>query len=164
LKLFAGRPSVKKLSLWTDDAKFEDPLTNAEGRKQYSAQWYGLAAAFSEIERLSHQVTSSGNPITMDLKTKYVVKGVGKEQTISSVVKIYTKGDRIAKVEDRWNDQLPDGAFKNVRVFSPSSWFHYTESWLWWMWSFVWWTRGWKVCWCNYLRCHWSRRRLLDVS
>jgi hypothetical protein len=106
---------------------------------------YGLAAAFSEIERLSHQVTSAGNPIVMDLKTRYVVKGIGKEQTIDSVVKIHTNGDRITKVEDRWNDQLPDGAFKNVRIFSPLSWFHYTEGWLWWMWSRIWWTRGWKV-------------------
>jgi hypothetical protein len=106
---------------------------------------YGLAAAFSEIERLSHQVTSAGNPITMDLRTRYVVKGIGMEKTITSVVKIYHEGDKITKVEDRWNDQLPGGAFKNVSIFSPFSWLHYTESWLWWMWSFVWWTRGWKV-------------------
>lgn len=112
LDLFAGRPSLKKLSLWKDNARFEDPITNAGGRKQYSAQWYGLVAAFSEIERLSHQVTSSGNPIIMNLKTRYVVKGIGKEQTIDSVVKIHTDSDKIAKVEDRWNDQLPDGTFR----------------------------------------------------
>jgi hypothetical protein len=111
---------------------------------------YGLAAAFSQIERLSHQVTSAGNPITMDLKTRYVVKGIGMEKIITSVVKIYHEGDKITKVEDRWNDQLPDGAFKNVSVCSPFSWLHYTQSWLWWMWSFVWWTRGWKVRWCSY--------------
>jgi hypothetical protein len=111
---------------------------------------YGLAAAFSEIERLSHQVTNAGNPIVMDLKTRYVVKGIGKEQIIDSVVKIHTNGDRITKVEDRWNDQLPDGAFKNVRIFSPSSWLHYAEGWLWWIWSRIWWTRGWKVRWCSY--------------
>jgi hypothetical protein len=133
-KLFAGRPSVKKLSLWTDDAKFEDPLTIAEGRKKYSAQWYGLVAAFSKIERLSHQVTSSGNPITMDLKTKYVVKGIGKEQTISSVVKIYTENDRITRLEDRWNDQLPEGAIKNVRSHTPSTGTHYFEH----LTTFVW--------------------------
>lgn len=52
LDLFAGRPSLKKLSLWTDDAVFNDPLTQAEGRKQFAAQWYGLEAAFSEIVSL----------------------------------------------------------------------------------------------------------------
>lgn len=143
--MFAGRPSVKKLSLWSDNAIFEDPLTKAEGRKQYSAQWYGLAAAFSEIERLSHQVTSSGNPITLDLKTTYVVKGIGKEQSIASVVKIHTENDKITKVEDRWNDQLPDGAFKNVRVFNPFSWLRYFENWLFWVWSLIWGTWWWKV-------------------
>jgi len=49
LDLFAGRPSLKKLQLWTDNAKFQDPITHAEGRKQYEAQWYGLQSAFSEI-------------------------------------------------------------------------------------------------------------------
>jgi len=111
LDLFAGRPSVKKLSLWTDDATFADPLTIAEGRKQYSAQWYGLQAAFSEIQRLSMSVLSAGNPIELDLKTMYKVKGLGTEQTIASKVKIYHEGDKITKVEDRWNDQLPESAF-----------------------------------------------------
>ena len=76
-QLFAGKPTLKKLQLWTDDATFADPLTKAEGRKQYEAQWYGLKAAFSEIEQLHQSVTSSGNPITMDLKTRYKVKGIG---------------------------------------------------------------------------------------
>jgi hypothetical protein len=49
LQLFKGKPTLKKLQLWTDSAKFNDPLTQAQGRKQYEAQWYGLKAAFSEI-------------------------------------------------------------------------------------------------------------------
>ena len=86
-QLFAGRPSLKKLQLWTDDAKFQDNITHAEGRKQYEAQWYGLQTAFSEIERLHQSVTSAGNPIVMDMKTRYKVKGLGSEQTIESVIK-----------------------------------------------------------------------------
>ena len=38
-QLFAGRPSLKKLSLWDDDGVFEDPITVATGRKQYEPQW-----------------------------------------------------------------------------------------------------------------------------
>lgn len=121
LDLFAGRPTLKKLQLWEDDAVFQDPITNAEGRKQYEPQWYGLRAAFSEIERLHHEVTSAGNPITMDLKTRYKIKGIGKETTIVSKVEIHTndKG-RISMVVDRWNDKLPDGpftkAFRNLNA------------------------------------------------
>jgi len=112
LDLFAGRPSLKKLQLWTDDAKFQDNLTQAEGRKQYEAQWYGLQTAFSGIERLYHQITSSGNPITMDLKTRYKIKGIGSEQTIESVVKIFTNTEgKITEVQDRWSGELPEGAF-----------------------------------------------------
>ncbi|KAF2478531.1 hypothetical protein BDY17DRAFT_306112 [Neohortaea acidophila] len=109
LDLFAGRPSLAKLQLWKDDATFSDPLTIAKGRDQYQAQWYGLQTAFSEIERISHQVTSSGNPIEMDMTQRYKVKGIGSEQTISSKVFIHHDGDKITKVEDKWNGKLPEG-------------------------------------------------------
>jgi hypothetical protein len=39
LDLFAGRPSLEKLQLWTDEAVFEDPITIARGRKQFEPQW-----------------------------------------------------------------------------------------------------------------------------
>ncbi|RDL42305.1 Uncharacterized protein BP5553_02284 [Venustampulla echinocandica] len=116
LDLLAGRPSLKKLQLWADDATFADPLTNAQGRKQYEAQWYSLETAFSEIERLHQSVTSAGNPITMDVKTRYKIKGIGKDQIIDSVVQIYTDdmGEGIVRVENRWNNELPHGAFSKI--------------------------------------------------
>ncbi|EMC98487.1 hypothetical protein BAUCODRAFT_66485 [Baudoinia panamericana UAMH 10762] len=114
LDLFAGRPSLAKLALWKDDAVFTDPLTIAEGRKQYSAQWYGLQTAFSEIERLGHEVKSNGNPITMDLDTRYVIKGIGKEQKIHSLVEIYHEGGKITKVADKWDGKLPDSTISNA--------------------------------------------------
>jgi hypothetical protein len=117
-QLFAGRPSKQKLSLWEDNATFEDPLAIAEGRTRYEPQWYGLAKAFSEIERLHHEVTSSGNPIEMDLKTRYVIAGIQKEQTIESKVTIsYNESSgQITKVQDKWNGKLPDNAFADVSV------------------------------------------------
>jgi hypothetical protein len=115
LDLFAGRPSLPKLALWADNATFTDPITIAEGREKYSAQWYGLQSAFSEIERLHHEVKDAGNPILMDLKTRYVIKGIGKEQTIQSVVAIHTDGEgKITKVEDKWDGKLPDSSIANA--------------------------------------------------
>lgn len=118
LDLFAGRPSLRKLSLWKDDAVFADPLTIAEGRKQYAPQWYGLSKAFSNIERLGGQITKDGNPIEMDLKTRYTVAGLGSQQTVDSKIKIWTEGEgdnmKISRVEDRWDDNLPDSTFKNA--------------------------------------------------
>ncbi|KAK4624017.1 hypothetical protein CLAFUW4_05593 [Fulvia fulva] len=110
LDLFAGRPSLAKLQLWQDEGEFIDPLTIAKGRKQYEAQWYGLQTAFSEIERLSHEVKTNGNPIEMDMKTRYVVKGIGKEQVIASKILIHQDGDKISKVEDRWDGKLPESS------------------------------------------------------
>ena len=149
LDLFAGRPSLAKLQLWKDDGEFVDPLTIARGRKQYEAQWYGLQTAFSEIERLSHEVTSNGNPIEMDLKTRYVVKGIGKEATVNSKVTIFTEGDKISKVEDKWDGKLPESSISNVsspwRLLSPFWWAFYLEAWIFWLWSFVWETQIWRV-------------------
>lgn len=117
LDLFAGKPSLRKLSLWKPDAIFKDPLTTAEGHKQYAAQWYGLAAGFSEITRLSHTVTSAGNPITLDLKTKYVVKGIGAEKTVASIVEIWVDENgsgKIEKVQDKWDGEINEGPFKQA--------------------------------------------------
>ena len=130
---------------------FEDPITKAEGRAQFEPQWYGLQTAFSEIERLHHEVVSAGNPIAMDLRTRYVLKGVGKEQTIDSKINIfYDKATgKITKVEDKWDGKLPDSSFKDVsfdRLFSPWWWVHYVEGWGWWGFSFVWETLPWQVC------------------
>jgi GTPase len=64
----------------------------------------------------------AGNPILLDLKTRYNVKGLGTEKIIDSVVKIHTgaKGERITAVEDRWNGNIPDGAFAKIRVIYSS--------------------------------------------
>ena len=111
---------------------------------------YGLQSAFSEIERLSHEVKSSGNPISMDLKTRYVIKGIKKEQTVASVVNIFydqTSG-KITKVEDKWDGNLPDSSFKNVsidQILNPWWWVHYGESWIWWGWSWTWNMWWWQV-------------------
>lgn len=92
----------------------------------------------------------------MDLKTRYVVKGIGKEQTISSVVNVFTTADgsKIEKVEDKWDGKLPDSGFQNVSLSdmrswlalaSPWEWFKYWQGWAWWTWSQVWWTTPWLV-------------------
>lgn len=115
LDLFAGRPSLPKLALWRDDATFTDNITIATGRDKYAAQWYGLQSAFSEIERLHHEVKDAGNPMLMDMKTRYVIKGIGKEQVIESVVAVYTDEEgKISRVEDRWNGKLPEGPIVNA--------------------------------------------------
>jgi hypothetical protein len=150
LDLFAGRPSLAKLQLWSDNATFTDPITIATGRDKYQAQWYGLQSAFSSIERLHHSVTDAGNPIIMDLKTKYTIKGIGKEQTISSVVAIYLDSQgKIEKLEDRWNGELPDSTIANVSsvftLLSPFWWVNYWGAWAFWVWSFTWETRVWRV-------------------
>ena len=84
----------------------------------------------------------------MDMKTKYKMKGVGIEQTIQSVVKIHHDNqEKITKVEDRWNDELPEGTFKNVSILSPTSWLYYYRAWIYWLWSHVAWdTLWWNVC------------------
>lgn len=84
----------------------------AKGYDKFAAQWYGLPALFSLIKIQSHTVTSSGNPIEVELSNKYVLKWIKKEQVIDSVVKIFVGSDgMIENVEDKWNGKLPEGAF-----------------------------------------------------
>ena len=92
----------------------------------------------------------AGNPILMDLRTRYVIKGINKEQTIQSVVAIHLDDQgKISKVEDKWDGKLPDGAISNVssifQLLSPFWWLNYWIAWAFWLWSFTWETRVWKV-------------------
>lgn len=95
-------------------------------------------------------MTSSGNPIAMSLKTRYVVKGIKKETTISSIVNISTdSAGKITKVEDRWDGSLPESGIANVssvwRLASPFWWASYAFAWGWWGASWVWWSTPWLV-------------------
>ena len=55
----------------------------------------------------------------MELSNKYVVKGINREQIMNSVVNISIgAGGKIDKVEDRWNDKLPDGSISEVSSIS----------------------------------------------
>lgn len=123
-QLFEGNPTQKHLDLWKDDAVFADPLSVAEGRDRFAAQWYGLASLFSPIQIQSHRVVSGGNPIEVELTNKYVVASKvplasGKEQVISSRVLIHTDDGKIARVEDKWDDDLPAGAVSQVGDILP---------------------------------------------
>ncbi|KAI9892518.1 MAG: hypothetical protein M1814_001475 [Vezdaea aestivalis] len=116
LDLFAGKATLEKLRLWKDDAIFEDPITVAKGRAEFEPQWYGLKTAFSSIQPLKQLVTSSGNPITLDMKTTYKVKGIGTEHTIESTVLIHVDEaeGKITHVQDKWDGKLPEGAIANA--------------------------------------------------
>ncbi|KAI1212129.1 uncharacterized protein F4807DRAFT_458332 [Annulohypoxylon truncatum] len=115
LDLFEGNPTLKHLSLWSPDATFTDPITVASGYKKFAAQWYGLPALFNPIQIQSHSVKSAGNPIEVELTNKYTLKGIGTAQTINSVVRIDVgQSGKIERVEDRWNDKLPDGVISDA--------------------------------------------------
>ena len=91
----------------------------------------------------------------MDLRTRYVIKGINKEQTIHSKVNIFYDDatGKITKVEDKWDGKLPESSIQNVsveQVFSPWWWVHYGESWAFWGWSFTWDMWWWQVCFCCY--------------
>jgi hypothetical protein len=131
MDLFAGHPSKRKLSLWTDDASFQDPLTIANGRQQYEAQWYGVVAKMSEVKQEEAEIVSVGNPIELRLKDRYTIKGIGKEQLIDSSVLVYLtpEGDKVTKVVDRWDGQVPpDGFFAKVSVINQSTSWHSKEA------------------------------------
>jgi len=54
----------------------------------------------------------------MTLKTRYQIKGLGKEQMIDSLINIYTDdaGKKIVRVEDKWDGKLPEGPFAKVSL------------------------------------------------
>jgi len=78
---------------------------------------------FSEIEQISHKVTDGGNPILMNLNQRYVVKGIGTEKKISSVVEIKTNEDVSLTLGKRGQNRLIILGFPSTECCnsSPSS-------------------------------------------
>lgn len=61
----------------------------------------------------------------MNLKTRHVIKGIGKQVTVRSVVNVFTTSDgqKMEKVEDRWDGQVVSVSITNVsmaQLLSPS--------------------------------------------
>ncbi|KAI1778729.1 hypothetical protein F4818DRAFT_437537 [Hypoxylon cercidicola] len=161
LDLFEGHPTLEKLTLWSRDATFADPLTIATGYHQFAAQWYGLPAVFNPIRIQNHRVTSAGNPIELHLTNSYGLKGFNTEQTISSVVRIYIGQDqKIQSVEDRWDGELPEQG--SSEVGSPVSAIPFrplrqlVRVWVGWSW--------WTYCTVSWWRSAWVFRKLNAVT
>lgn len=55
----------------------------------------------------------------MDMRNKYTVKVIGKQQVIDSKVVIsLDESCKISKLQDRWNGNIPDSAIAQVRRYS----------------------------------------------
>lgn len=65
-------------------------------------------------------MVSAGNSLEIDRVNRGNIKGLGTEQTIESKMKIWTtqEGSRIERVEGRWNEKLPDEAFKQREMLA----------------------------------------------
>lgn len=85
------------------------------------------------------------------MTTRYVVKGINMEKVMVSKVLVYLDeaGEKIVKVQDKWNGNLPDSGIANVssplQYLSLFWWLRYYEGWAWWFWSFTWETSVWMV-------------------
>ena len=51
----------------------------------------------------------------MNMRTRYVVKGISKEQTIDSKIEIFVdeKTGKITRVNDKWDGKMPDSTFRD---------------------------------------------------
>lgn len=88
--------------------------------KSLTITQYGLETAFSEIEPQHHEVTNSGNPICIHLKTRYVMKGIHMEQTMSSKVNVWYDDatGKIVEIWAPWDGSLPESSFKDVSLLA----------------------------------------------
>ncbi|KAH7165244.1 hypothetical protein EDB81DRAFT_754020 [Dactylonectria macrodidyma] len=151
LLLYEGNPTLKHLSLWSPRATFSDPMGIMVGYSEYAAGWYGIPALCRDTQIQSHAVISAGNPIKLDLSNKYVVKGINKELTIDSAVRIYIDKDgKIDEVEDRWVANVPEQPTQELQTYSVGrilAWgWQRGKDWMWWVvCTPTWWWTLWPV-------------------
>jgi hypothetical protein len=108
LELFSSRPNLDIFRRWwRDDATFEDPLSVAEGFKQYAAQWFAMHKAFPQSRTLEYRILSSTtnpNQVTYALTQEYTIRFLGVKKVMNSVVVIdLDENEKIVKLQDMWN-------------------------------------------------------------
>jgi len=121
LLIFQGKVTPTILSNWAEDAVFEDPFAHAVGRRQWSAQFYGLGQLFY-TETPSHRVTlAEDNKLEMELTVNYAMKALPKlvKWKVDGVIYVETRASdgKVIKLEDRWYGKLLSEKFSSFRNF-----------------------------------------------
>lgn len=88
---------------------FAHPSISLPGERQYKAQWWGLAAAFSKCELLAWHVTRDDpEEIHYVQRQRYRFRGLGIEKDILSTIRMILNEDgKVVHMQDRWDHKDP---------------------------------------------------------
>ncbi|KAH8917165.1 hypothetical protein BT69DRAFT_1286948 [Atractiella rhizophila] len=103
--IFRGQCTPSILDSFSESCIFEDPFAHAVGRREWSAQFYGLAKLF-EVETSNEVVVlAEEGKIAIDCDIEYKMKAMKKVVNWKTTGQLYVETDaegKVVRLEDRW--------------------------------------------------------------
>ncbi len=106
LNLYNSNPTTESFRHYALNAQFEDPLQYSGSLSSIKSAFKFLPKIFIDTQVIKSDADIEGNPMKLNLETRYEWKGIKKETVIRSIVLLTLNNqEQIIRHEERWNGE-----------------------------------------------------------
>ncbi|GLA29646.1 hypothetical protein M752DRAFT_303934 [Aspergillus phoenicis ATCC 13157] len=114
IALYCGSASAEDMSVYAEQAVYDDPFSYCDTRYKIAGQWYGIPKLFSKSENLGTEVVSNTeDEMVWKQRQKYTFRGIGASRTEDSLVSLRLQGggggdgdeERVVYHKDMWSER-----------------------------------------------------------
>ncbi|KAL2845901.1 hypothetical protein BJY01DRAFT_263468 [Aspergillus pseudoustus] len=137
--LYAGSASESDISVYAEQAVYDDPFSYCDTRYKIAGQWYGIPKIFARSETLETEVVESDEDgMVWKQRQRWVLKGLGEDlgaKTVDSLVSLSLEEDegkgeeKVVYHKDMWSgkDYDHDGFGALVKKLNGDKLTHITK-------------------------------------
>ncbi|KAL3477994.1 hypothetical protein BJX99DRAFT_256963 [Aspergillus californicus] len=136
LSLYSGSASESDMSVYAEQAIYDDPFSYCDTRHKIAGQWYGIPKLFAKSETLATEVTASTeHELSWKQRQRYTFPGMGFGKTVDSLVTLRLEGggngdgEKVVYHKDMWNgkDYDHEGLGAKIKKLNGDKLTHITQ-------------------------------------
>ncbi|RAK87298.1 hypothetical protein BO79DRAFT_269059 [Aspergillus costaricaensis CBS 115574] len=110
IALYCGSASAEDMSVYAEQAVYDDPFSYCDTRYKIAGQWYGIPKLFSKSENLGTEVVlNTDDEMVWKQRQRYTFRGIGASRTEDSLVSLRLQGgedgERVVYHKDMWSEK-----------------------------------------------------------
>ncbi|OOF93898.1 hypothetical protein ASPCADRAFT_52750 [Aspergillus carbonarius ITEM 5010] len=111
ISLYCGSASEDDMTVYAEQAIYDDPFSYCDTRYKIAGQWYGIPKLFAKSETLATEVTASTeHELVWKQRQRYTVRGIRASRTEDSLVSLRLDGEggdgeKVVYHKDMWNEK-----------------------------------------------------------
>ncbi|CAK3766572.1 Hypothetical predicted protein [Lecanosticta acicola] len=104
---YSGQASESNMSVYSEQAIYDDPFSYCDTRYKIAGQWYGIPKLFSKSETLATEVISSSEEeMVWKQRQRYTLVGVNLTKEVDSLISLKLDGEeKVVYHKDMWNEK-----------------------------------------------------------